>query len=88
MKIDIVKRKLNRENPAFITVAELKESVHASSSYVKSLQQIVLGEVNVNARANVKEKCSSTKEQVDCLVDQATDPNIVGRTYNGWAPWV
>ena len=32
--------------------------------------------------------CKSVKEQVDCLVDQATDPNILGRTYGGWAPWV
>jgi len=26
--------------------------------------------------------------QVDCLVDQATDPNILGRTYAGWAAWI
>ncbi len=82
-KIDIAKRKLNRENPAYITVAELKESIHASAPYFKSLQQIVLGETGVNIRASVKEKCTSTKEQVDCLVEQATDPNLVGRTYNG-----
>jgi DNA-dependent protein kinase catalytic subunit len=78
-----VKRKLNKENPAFITVAELRESVHASTPYVKSLQQIVLGEPGANIRATVKERCATTKEQVECLIDQATDPNIVGRTYNG-----
>jgi DNA-dependent protein kinase catalytic subunit len=91
---------LNGENPAYITVSELKESVHApqvcfhltetqiTQEYFKNLQRIVLGDAKDNIRANVKEKCSSPKEQVDCLVDQATDPNILGRTYFGWAPWV
>ena len=26
--------------------------------------------------------------QVDCLVEQATDPNILGRTWIGWSPWL
>jgi hypothetical protein len=43
---------------------------------------------SVDIRANVKEKCSSAKEQVECLVDMATDPNILGRTWGGWAPWI
>jgi len=87
-KIEIVKRKLRGDNPAYITVMELKESVHASQIYHKSLQQIVLGEPDFNVRAKVKEKCTSVKEQVDCLVDQATDPNILGRAYFGWAAWI
>jgi len=27
-------------------------------------------------------------EQVDVLIEQATDPNILGRTWQGWAPWL
>jgi DNA-dependent protein kinase catalytic subunit len=88
-KIDVVKRKLQKTNPSYITFSELQEkSVHSNAPYLKHLQQIVLGEHSVNIRARVKEKCSSTMEQVECLIDQATDPNILGRTYNGWAPWV
>lgn len=87
-KIEIAKKKLNGYNPAYITSQELAESVHASAPYLKSLQQIVRGDPNHNIRARAKEVCSNSKEQVECLIDQATDPNILGRTYFGWAPWV
>ena len=30
----------------------------------------------------------SEDDQVDCLVDLATDPNVLGRTWEGWAPFV
>ena len=36
----------------------------------------------------VGERCTSVEEQVACLVDHATDPNILGRTWAGWEPWV
>jgi DNA-dependent protein kinase catalytic subunit len=79
---------LNGGNPAYITVTELKESIHSSETYIKPLVTIVLGDSAFNARAKVKEQCANTKEQVDCLIDQATDPNILARTYSGWAPWI
>lgn len=41
-----------------------------------------------NIRARLGEKELSVEEQVDCLIDQATDPNILGRTYVGWEPWM
>eukprot|EP01118_Nematostelium_gracile_P006497 TRINITY_DN2088_c0_g1_i1.p1 TRINITY_DN2088_c0_g1~~TRINITY_DN2088_c0_g1_i1.p1 ORF type:complete len:348 (+),score=104.46 TRINITY_DN2088_c0_g1_i1:28-1044(+) len=87
-KITIVERKLNGHNPSHITVTELKDSVHSAGYFLKNLNNIVLGDKEHNIRARVGEKCASTKEQVDCLVDQATDPNILARTYSGWAPWI
>jgi len=27
-------------------------------------------------------------EQVDCLIEMARDPNILGRTWIGWSPYV
>ncbi|PRP75851.1 DNA-dependent protein kinase subunit [Planoprotostelium fungivorum] len=87
-KIEIAKKKLQGENPAHITALELKESVHANAPYLPHLQQIVMGSKTHNIRARVGTKCSSAKEQVDCLVDQATDSNILGRSWFGWAPWM
>jgi DNA-dependent protein kinase catalytic subunit len=87
-KIDIVRRKLRGDNPSHITFAELRESVHDGQTYLKSLQKIVLGDASVNKRATIKESCPSVRDQIECLIDQATDPNILGRTYFGWAPWV
>jgi DNA-dependent protein kinase catalytic subunit len=30
----------------------------------------------------------SVEQQIACLIDQATDPNILGRTWVGWEPWM
>ena len=32
--------------------------------------------------------CGERFAYVDVLVEQATDPNILGRTWSGWAPWL
>jgi DNA-dependent protein kinase catalytic subunit len=87
-KIAIAKKKLEGFNPAYITAEELTKSVHAQAPYLAELKKIVRGVPKDNVRARTGEKCGSVKEQVDCLVDQATDPNILGRTYGGWAPWI
>jgi DNA-dependent protein kinase catalytic subunit len=54
---------------------------------VAALREILRGVRGQNARATAADRCATVSEQVDCLVDQATDPNILGRTYQGWAPW-
>jgi DNA-dependent protein kinase catalytic subunit len=41
-----------------------------------------------NVRARIGEKCSSVAEQVEALVDQATDPNILARFWLGWLSFV
>jgi DNA-dependent protein kinase catalytic subunit len=87
-KIQIAQRKLELTNPAYITLSELNESIHCNKSYMSALKDIVLGDPTLNIRATIKEKCSSTKEQIECLIDQATDPNILGRSWGGWAAWI
>ncbi len=32
--------------------------------------------------------CRDTDEQAACLLEQATDPNVLGRMYWGWKPFV
>jgi len=87
-KIEIAKRKLMGHNPAFILQSELKASVHSNAFYEKSLETIVLGDKNQNYRAKIDIICPSTFAQVKCLLDMASDPNILGRTYGGWAAWI
>jgi DNA-dependent protein kinase catalytic subunit len=87
-KIDIARKKLDGYNCAHITIEELNGSVHAHAAYMPHLRQIVAGLPGANVRARVGKKCASVKQQVDCLVDQATDPNVLGRTYGGWAAWI
>ena len=47
-----------------------------------------MGDKKFNKRARVEERCNSVEEQVECLLDHATDPNILGRVWGGWEPWV
>ena len=49
---------------------------------------LALGDPSCNYRATVEQKCPSIKEQVKCLIDIASDPAILGRTYAGWMPYL
>jgi DNA-dependent protein kinase catalytic subunit len=87
--VENAERKLDLWNPAEITISELQASTHANKPYISALRQIVRGDPTRNARARVAgEVCASVQEQVDCLLDQATDHNLLGRIFVGWQPWV
>jgi DNA-dependent protein kinase catalytic subunit len=89
LKVENAQHKLELWNPAEITIAELWSSVHANKPYTGVLEAIIRGDPQRNARARVPGKvCRTVQEQVDCLIDQATDPNLLGRIYVGWQPWV
>jgi len=87
-KIEIATKKLEGGNPAHIICLELEESVHKKAACLPSLLKIVLGDPKHNPRASVGEQCDTVAEQVDCLVDLATDPNVLCRMYSGWASWI
>ena len=38
--------------------------------------------------AREKRRYLEVTEQVDCLIEQARDPNLLGRTWVGWSPYV
>ena len=61
---------------------------HGRSLEYSSLDSLLMGERQLNIRAMAEVQCSSVEEQVACLIDLATDANILGRTYQGWEPWV
>ena len=60
---------------------------HGHSQEYSAMERILMGEKQ-SKRARVGERCVSIEEQVDCLIDHATDPNILGRVWGGWEPWV
>lgn len=89
LKVEYAHRKLDLWNPADITVSELQSSLHANKPYMHDLEQIVRGDPDRNIRARVLGTiCESVQEQIDCLIDQATDPNLLGRIWLGWQPWI
>jgi len=94
-KISICKQKLKGINCAFITGEELR--LHQKRG-LKEFQEVAFGISQYNIRKRYLEKaenqgCASKyylkpEEQVACLIDQATDFNILGRTYAGWKPYI
>ena len=61
---------------------------HEASSAFRSYTAVARGNRDYNIRAQEPESGLSEETQVKCLVDQATDPNILGRTREGWEPWM
>ncbi|XP_076075287.1 DNA-dependent protein kinase catalytic subunit-like [Mytilus galloprovincialis] len=90
-KVQYALRKMKGHNPRIITRDELKlgEKRHMHfSKALKAFENVALGDPKDNIRSQLPDKGLSVEQQVAALIDQATDPNILGRTYAGWEPWM
>ena len=72
-----------------ITLREL-ELGHGKRDYFPAMKKALLGEpeYNVRARKSNIPKCPTVRDQIECLIDQATDDNILGRCWQGLATWM
>uniref|UniRef100_A0A8C3EIM9 DNA-dependent protein kinase catalytic subunit n=1 Tax=Corvus moneduloides TaxID=1196302 RepID=A0A8C3EIM9_CORMO len=86
-KVSYVRRKLTGANPAIITCDELRLGHEKSPAY-NDFAAVARGNSNHDIRAKEPEDGLSEETQVRCLIDQATDPNILGRVWEGWEPWM
>ncbi|KAH0617727.1 hypothetical protein JD844_016250 [Phrynosoma platyrhinos] len=86
-KINFARRKLAGANPAVITSDELRLG-HEKSVACRDYISVAKGSKEYNIRAREPEDGLSEETQVKCLIDQATDPNILGRVWEGWEPWM
>ncbi|KAK5850081.1 hypothetical protein PBY51_014362 [Eleginops maclovinus] len=86
-KVNFARRKLEGANPAAITSEELKLGFEKDASF-PGLQSVALGSEEHNIRAKLPAAGLSVEKQVDCLLDQAMDPNVLGRVWAGWEPWI
>lgn len=73
---------------------ELRMS-HGSKPIHQQYIAVAQGTAKYNIRKRLLDTTSqpeehflSVEEQVDCLIDQATDPGILGRTWVGWDAWM
>lgn len=48
----------------------------------------LLGDPQHNIRARLPEDNLTTRQQVECLIDLATDYDVLAKTYVGWEPWM
>ncbi|KAF9978594.1 hypothetical protein BGZ65_006934 [Modicella reniformis] len=86
-KIGIARKKLEGYNPTHLTELELKMG-HANKDFLPALTKVVHGDRMYNIRAGHGKICPSVQAQIECLLDMATDGDILGRTWVGWTSWV
>ncbi|KAL4648766.1 DNA-dependent protein kinase catalytic subunit isoform X1 [Arapaima gigas] len=86
-KVNIARRKLEGVNPAVITCEELKLGFEKDPAF-RGMLAVAQGEAEHNSRAREVADGLSVEAQVNCLLDQATDPNVLGRVWVGWEPWI
>ncbi|CAF4081494.1 unnamed protein product, partial [Adineta steineri] len=93
-RIKSARLKLNGINPAVITASDLKLNSFLRSSNLQKacrrMEKIVFGDQTDSKRAQTFIKYVSdhyyklsVDEQIDCIIDQATDVDILGRSWAG-----
>lgn len=89
-KIDVVKKKLLGYKSTIIMIEELEDAPrHRRETYLVNIKRVVDGgEDNFRFKLPATKKILDVTEQIDCLIDHARDPNILGRTYFGWSPFI
>ena len=90
LRLSIVASKLRGGNAARTVLRDLESSTQADvkrPQTLLALEEIVLGPTD-SLRRRLPAEGLTPGEQVDVLVELATDPNVLGRTYAGWAPWL
>ncbi|KAM7370115.1 hypothetical protein PAMP_011395 [Pampus punctatissimus] len=86
-KVNFARRKLEGANPAAITSEELQLGFEKDAAFT-GMQSVALGTAEHNIRARHPAADLTVEKQVECLLDQAMDPNLLGRVWAGWEPWV
>jgi len=93
-KINICRHKLLGVNSAHIMAEELN-AAQSKNKAIEGFLTVAKGDAQHNIRKRLLDISDTpetylltTEEQVDCLVDHATDPSVLGRTWNGWNSWV
>ncbi|KAI9491166.1 hypothetical protein BDB00DRAFT_874560 [Zychaea mexicana] len=84
-KLDTARNKLSLENPGYTMAKDVSRNKRVLKMQ-KDMAAVTRGDPKHNIRARVGERCSTVQEQVRCLIDLATDPAILGRTWVGWSP--
>ena len=88
-KVEIVNMKLNGYNPVKIMLREINAMPRLQSKIKDILKTILYGINGDNVRLqNKNENYVDIDIQVDILNELATDPNLLGRMWIGWSPFI
>ncbi|XP_055921547.1 DNA-dependent protein kinase catalytic subunit-like isoform X2 [Eupeodes corollae] len=88
-RIDIARCKLQGSNPMYLFERELNVGVVSKNiEYLEGYMKILRGHRQFNIRSRLPKDKLSVEDQVKCLIDQATDPAVLGISYVGFSPWI
>ena len=65
---------------------ELESTAHAKAGYYEHLKCTIKGDSS-RKRSKLGKGVLPLAEQVDSLLDLATDPDVLGRAWTGWNPF-
>lgn len=85
-KVIQAREKLKGINPVKCFIQDLKANTRLKNSREDCIK-IVKGDPLYDVRAQ-KGDDLSVEEQVDCLLDLATDRNVLGRMFHGYTAWI
>ena len=82
-RIQMAQHKLQGYHPVKIVQEELQQNSFPSvQQHQKAFTRIV------QDACSLHDPILSVDQQIKCLIEIATDPNILGRTFKGWSPWM
>ena len=92
-KISVCRHELDNSNPGLIILwrcccSDELQLGHGKRSHFRFYEKLLIGDRQDSIRATLPECGLTVDQQVTCLVDLATDPNILGRFWAGWEPWM
>lgn len=83
MKVMHANSKLSLVNPASICIEQCL-SRHGEAKYWEGLEKLIKG---LDDRSKAGHVCENVEEQVKCLMEMATDPNVLANSWSGWKAW-
>ncbi|XP_077553857.1 DNA-dependent protein kinase catalytic subunit-like isoform X3 [Haemaphysalis longicornis] len=89
-KVDVVRQKLEGCHPSYIMRDELRLGRGHQQDSLGSMERLCLGAQGPQGAVRRRLAAAhrlSPQQQVECLIEQATDPAILGLTWIGWKPW-
>jgi hypothetical protein len=97
LKVEHASWRLSGRHPAEVLIEELRPK-HQGRAYWSAMCRAVKGTgqgagASKSERARVADvvgptEALTTPQVVTCLLDLATDPVVLGRTWQGWRPWL
>jgi DNA-dependent protein kinase catalytic subunit len=88
VRVNIVKKKLEGGNPMKLLVEELASGESKSKvDVLRARTNLIFGEVGGTRNKLRHEDMLRAEDQIECLIEMATDKAILATTYVGWDSW-